>query len=118
MSAIKLIAILALLSSCVFAQSRTVAITIDDLPVAGKANRFEIETINSALMKALQKHKVPATVFVNEQGLETMGIEAGTRLLQSWLRWRIAMLRMRVRFCFHWCCRWWRYLMLVVLGVQ
>ena len=68
-----------------FAQTRTVAITIDDLPVAGKASHFEIEIINSALQKALQKHKAPATVFVNEQGISGMGLDGGSRLLRNWL---------------------------------
>ena len=85
MSAITFTALFVLVTQCVFAQSRTVAITIDDLPVAGKANRFEIETINSALLKALQKHKAPATVFVNEQGIKALGAEAGMRLLNSWV---------------------------------
>ena len=85
MSSIAITAIIILLCNVAGAQTRSVAITIDDLPVAGKANRFEVEVLNSALLKALEKHRAPATVFVNEHGIEDLGLEPGARLLRGWV---------------------------------
>src|SRR5215472_12858510 len=77
----------------VFAQGRSVAITVDDLPYAGAdlatSNHAEAqataETVNRKLLAALRRHHVPVTGFVIQKRVESLGLAAGTRILKSWI---------------------------------
>ena len=71
------------------AQTRQVAITIDDLPMVSVAGN-EIgtaERVTRDLVAALVRHKVPSIGFVNERKLQTNGKVDPRRvaLLQRWL---------------------------------
>jgi peptidoglycan/xylan/chitin deacetylase (PgdA/CDA1 family) len=81
-----LIALLAICPSSLHAQSRTVAITFDDLPLAGQKNSAQVRSINSAILKALDEHHAPATGFVIGQSVEDVGREQGLRILEQWVR--------------------------------
>src|SRR5437588_7254352 len=83
---------LALFSSPgVFAQGRTVAITVDDLPYAPDLPHLSeaastAEIANGKLLAAFRAHHVPATGFVIQKRVETLGPVAGIRILKEWLR--------------------------------
>ena len=73
------------------AQSRTVAMTVDDLPFASGEPRptnpsdaKEAERVNRAILKAFSRDQIPVTGFVIEQGVESLGEKTGKRVLQSW----------------------------------
>src|SRR5215470_4716110 len=76
----------------VFAQGRSVAITVDDLPYAGNdiaaSNRAEVqataETVNRKLLAALRRHHVPVTGFVIQKRVESLGPATGVRILKEW----------------------------------
>lgn len=53
-----------LFSSIAFSQSRSVALTFDDLPAAGTTDAVEIREINLAILDSLDLHHAPATAFV------------------------------------------------------
>lgn len=77
-------------SSDVFAQGRTVAITVDDLPYApAAANVSEVpaaaEIVNGKLLAAFRVHHAPVTGFVIQKRVEALG-SAGTRILKEWVR--------------------------------
>jgi peptidoglycan/xylan/chitin deacetylase (PgdA/CDA1 family) len=73
-----------LCSPGVFAQERTVAITVDDLPYAGgKVTASAAERVNGKLLAAFRAHHVPVTGFVIQQGVESLGSRAGTRILKN-----------------------------------
>jgi peptidoglycan-N-acetylglucosamine deacetylase len=74
----------AALSVCAFAQARTVAITVDDLPYAG-STPAEATTVNRAILHAFQQHHVPVTGFVIEQRSESLGTSTGTKILKDWI---------------------------------
>jgi hypothetical protein len=74
-----------------FAQVRTVAITVDDLPYAGLgamagASSAEktstAETANGKLLAAFQSQHIPVTGFVNQKTVESLG-PSGDRALIS-----------------------------------
>lgn len=72
------------------ASTRTVALTIDDLPYApGDAVRNTIphaQHVTHAILAVLDKHHVPATAFVNEAMLNVAGeFEERRALLQQWV---------------------------------
>jgi peptidoglycan/xylan/chitin deacetylase (PgdA/CDA1 family) len=74
------------------AQSRTVALTIDDLPFVagndqhlGPENALAAIAANRKLLKAFARHGVPVTGFVNEKRVEQLGKAAGAEILQSWV---------------------------------
>jgi peptidoglycan/xylan/chitin deacetylase (PgdA/CDA1 family) len=69
-------------------KQRTVAITIDDLPVNSLRNDVATQTIiTRKLLQALKAHRVPAIGFVNEGKLYTNGKrdERRVALLRMWL---------------------------------
>ena len=68
------------------AQTRVVALTFDDLPVADTKDPTEALSVNRALLNALKKHHAPAIGFVNEKTVEELGSENGKRILQHWVR--------------------------------
>jgi peptidoglycan/xylan/chitin deacetylase (PgdA/CDA1 family) len=75
-----------------FAQSRTVAVTVDDLPyakgngavAASLSDAAAAEDINRKLLAAFRHHHVPVTGFVVQKGVEELGIAAGTQILRKW----------------------------------
>jgi peptidoglycan/xylan/chitin deacetylase (PgdA/CDA1 family) len=72
----------------IFAQNRTVAVTIDDLPVVSTRRDLKNrQTITKNLLKHIKKHKVPAIGFVNENKLFTNNErdEKQVDLLRMWL---------------------------------
>jgi peptidoglycan/xylan/chitin deacetylase (PgdA/CDA1 family) len=73
----------------VFAQRRTVAITVDDLRYAGGPAAASIaamaERVNGKLLAAFRAHRVPATGFVIQQRVESMGSPSGTGILDKWI---------------------------------
>jgi len=76
------------LISClpVVAQTRTVAFTFDDLPVAATKDRVEAQAVNRAILDALKKHHASAIGFVNEKTVEELGRANGRRILEQWVR--------------------------------
>lgn len=87
---------IALVSLPAFTQqaTRTVAITIDDLPfITGDESRpmspadaKTAEQSNEKLLAVLARHHVPVTGFVIQHGVEALGAEAGTAILRNWVR--------------------------------
>ena len=79
------------LGSCVSAQpnTRTVAITFDDLPMANLSREqdpVEAATLaNRQIMTALRRYRAPASGFVNETIVQSLG-SSSKRLLQDWNR--------------------------------
>jgi peptidoglycan/xylan/chitin deacetylase (PgdA/CDA1 family) len=73
------------------AQGRQVAVTVDDLPYTGGDSRAlspsdapTAAEVNRKLFAALRQHHVPVTGFVIQQGVEELGVAAGTRILANW----------------------------------
>jgi peptidoglycan-N-acetylglucosamine deacetylase len=74
------------------AQTRTVAITVDDLPFAGPtgavvalAEPALAKAVNSTLLEAFTRHKVPVTGFVNGKRSEALGPTVGSKILAEWV---------------------------------
>jgi peptidoglycan/xylan/chitin deacetylase (PgdA/CDA1 family) len=67
--------------------TRTVAVTIDDLPFLGYGLGLKgMQDETTRLLSALKRHRVPAIGFVNEDKLEVAGeADARIALLQAWL---------------------------------
>jgi peptidoglycan/xylan/chitin deacetylase (PgdA/CDA1 family) len=76
----------------VFAQTRTVAITVDDLPYARgdfayadvPAEASAALLVNDNLLTAFRTHRVPVTGFVIQKRVEFLG-PAGTQILKRWI---------------------------------
>jgi len=68
-----------------FAQSRTVALTFDDLPLAEHDDPAQAEPIFSAILHSLDRLHVPATGFVIGKRVSDIGEDRGIRLLQRWV---------------------------------
>lgn len=73
------------------AQSRSVAVTVDDLPYVTEAVRGSTsaddgmaQQMNRKLLQTLKRHKVPVTGFVNEQSVIALGT-AGSEILTQWV---------------------------------
>jgi peptidoglycan/xylan/chitin deacetylase (PgdA/CDA1 family) len=62
-----------------FAQGRSVAITIDDLPYAGGKTQSTAEAVNRKILDVLHAHHAPATGFVNQKGV------VGPQILREWI---------------------------------
>jgi|ERR1700722_14738275 peptidoglycan/xylan/chitin deacetylase (PgdA/CDA1 family) len=88
-----LIVLTLVLVPCLGAQTRTVALTIDDLPfVRSDANGGSLQvvdkqaaTANRKLLDALARHHVPVTGFVVQKSVEDLGTSAGTLILRDWI---------------------------------
>src|SRR5215467_9500572 len=78
--------LLAVCSISSLAQSRTVALTFDDLPLAGKDDPAEAQSITSAILKALDAHHAPAIGFVIGRRAEDLGKDNGRKLLHQWVK--------------------------------
>jgi peptidoglycan/xylan/chitin deacetylase (PgdA/CDA1 family) len=73
------------------AQTRTVALTIDDLPfVTGEdkpmlpADAKRAVTANHKLLRSIARHHIPVTGFVIQKGVEDLGSGSGTEILREW----------------------------------
>ena len=88
-----LFALAVVLTQAVSAQTRSVAITIDDLPyVTGDESRLmstddapAAVISNRQLLDVLQKHHVPVTGFVIQHSVDALGLAAGRAILQNWV---------------------------------
>lgn len=68
------------------AVERTIALTVDDLPVGRSHGLAHMERVTRDLVGAIVEAGVPATGFVNEGKLEVPGeVEARTALLEAWV---------------------------------
>src|SRR5277367_1768603 len=67
------------------AQSRTVALTFDDLPVVGTKDPVEGQSITRAILDALKKHHATAIGLVNEESVQELGSENGKQFLGQWI---------------------------------
>jgi peptidoglycan/xylan/chitin deacetylase (PgdA/CDA1 family) len=83
----------AVLSSGILsAQTKTVAITVDDLPfISGDSSRGMrpadapmAAKSNRKLLAGLARHYVPVTGFVIQRGVEALGLSSGTEILKQW----------------------------------
>jgi peptidoglycan-N-acetylglucosamine deacetylase len=81
----KHLSLLLFTATALFAQTKQLAITIDDLPCAGGCRGIaEMQMITGKILTALKG--VPAIGFVNEVGLQANGErDARVRLLDQWL---------------------------------
>jgi peptidoglycan/xylan/chitin deacetylase (PgdA/CDA1 family) len=81
-------AIFALASQSVAAQpeQRSVAITFDDLPMAGAGDVpvADARAANRAIVRTLRREQVPAIGFVTEQNVTALG-DTGRRLVRDWI---------------------------------
>jgi len=93
MRSLKFILVLVLLSLLwslgAFAQNRTVAITVDDLPYASAqevspSDAVVAQEINRKILSALKRHHAPVTGFVIQKRVEELGVAAGTQILRKW----------------------------------
>lgn len=67
------------------AQSRTVALTFDDLPLAAHHDSTQAESITSAILHALDRLHAPAIGFVIGKRVSEIGEQRGVGLLREWL---------------------------------
>src|SRR5258708_33127272 len=82
------------LSLSVFAQGRSVAITVDDLPCAGgslggasiSGTSSPAEIVNRKLLDAFQARHIPVTGFVIQKTVESLGPASGPGILKEWTR--------------------------------
>ena len=81
------------LSSIAGAQIHTVAVTVDDLPLASggplpqkAAESKTAKQVNKAILRALSRHHAPATGFVVEQVVEEIGPQISREILKQWTR--------------------------------
>src|SRR5215467_11820362 len=75
-------------------QTRTVALTFDDLPLAGVMERLTPDgklaatrAVNRVILKTLRQHHAPAVAFVNESQIIADGHEIENRaILRNWIK--------------------------------
>jgi peptidoglycan/xylan/chitin deacetylase (PgdA/CDA1 family) len=77
------IAAVACAASCL-GQTRSAALTFDDLPAAGSLSGAEAQRVNRAILAALAKHRAPSIGFVIEEKVRKMGA-GGREILREWL---------------------------------
>lgn len=80
----------ALAAHAALAQTRSVALTFDDLPFVGDGasvarDAQAARAANHKILAALVRHRVPATGFVIQSSVEKLGPAAGAQILQSWV---------------------------------
>lgn len=86
LSTLRAAILIALYAGVSLAQPRSVALTFDDLPIAGSAgDAAEASRVNHAVLAALARHHAPAVAFVIEQGVEKIGLTPGRAILREWL---------------------------------
>jgi peptidoglycan/xylan/chitin deacetylase (PgdA/CDA1 family) len=64
------------------AESRSVALTFDDLPAAGTEDPRDAESYNHLILDSLTKHHAPAIGFVNENQIAKLN---GRQILNRWV---------------------------------
>lgn len=74
-------------------QSRTVAITVDDLPFASgfprllsPADARLAHQVNAEILRAFASKHIPATGFVIQQQVEHLGLPISTQILKEWVQ--------------------------------
>jgi peptidoglycan/xylan/chitin deacetylase (PgdA/CDA1 family) len=67
------------------AETRSVALTFDDLPLAGEGGATDAQGVNRAILLALARHHAPAIAFVNEKRVREIGVASGQAVLRDWL---------------------------------
>lgn len=67
------------------AQERSVALTFDDLPIAGTADSAEARSTNISILDSLDRHHAPAIGFVIEGRVQEIGEVRGKQLLDQWV---------------------------------
>ena len=67
-------------------QKRTVAITLDDLPVAGTKDPVEAESINHSIISSLDRHNAPGMAFVIENNVQEIGQKVSEKILRQWVQ--------------------------------
>jgi peptidoglycan/xylan/chitin deacetylase (PgdA/CDA1 family) len=81
------------LAAGALSQSKTVAITLDDLPyewhdpaihTLDVTDAKQAAMINQKILTGLGRHEAPVTGFVNQLKVEQLGIEQGTAMLKPW----------------------------------
>jgi len=65
-------------------QQRTVAVTFDDLPLAGTASS-EAHSINLSILNSLDRHHISSIGFVIESRVEEVGGVQGRQILAEWV---------------------------------
>lgn len=68
------------------AQQRSVAVTFDDLPIAGDIGPTEARFANTAILDSLDRHHVPAIGFVIENRVKEIGEKPGADVLSEWVK--------------------------------
>jgi peptidoglycan/xylan/chitin deacetylase (PgdA/CDA1 family) len=66
-------------------QQRTVAVTFDDLPMAGTASSEEAQSINLSILDSLDRHHIPSIGFVIESRVQEIGKVQGIKMLDEWV---------------------------------
>ena len=86
------LSVLMLLPCAMGAQVHTVAITVDDLPLASShpqtlspAEAKRARLVNRKILRTFARQHIPATGFVIEQRAEQLGSPASTKILRQWL---------------------------------
>lgn len=77
------IAVMLVMSAGMDAQTRTVALTFDDLPGADSRDAGTLASTNLAILQALERHHAVATGFVI--GERVAALSNGRQLLQDWI---------------------------------
>ena len=90
MKPILLLVFIVVVVSTAHAQTRTMAVTVDDLPYVRMSDGEYLPSAQAAtakILSTLKKHKVPAVGFVNERQLEFGNQrEARIELLRDWVK--------------------------------
>src|SRR5215471_1833684 len=80
------VSVLAVCSVPSLAQQRSVALTFDDLPVAGTSDPAQARSINMSILDSLDRHHAPAIGMVIEDRVQEVGRSLGVELLNQWVR--------------------------------
>ncbi len=75
----------------ILAQTRTVSLTIDDLPYVAGVDSAPVDAreaikANRQLIRALVRHHVPVTGFVVQKSVETLEQDSGPAILGDWIK--------------------------------
>lgn len=87
-SVLSLVAALACPAVAIAEPAKTIAVTIDDIPILSRTpvSAEEVATVNAGILKALRANGVKAVGFVNEDRLLVRGkVDAGIEVLDAWL---------------------------------
>ncbi len=86
---IPLVCLAILLCTQSIAQSKQVSITLDDVPFTAWSEKTSLKTIEQAnhkILQAIDRHKAPVTIFINESPLIREGeTDARIAILKQWL---------------------------------